>query len=321
MHDWLVIVNPNAGKRKGAKDWKKISSLMVKYNIPFKAVFTRHSNHAVKLSRIYIRKGFRRILVVGGDGTLNEVVNGIFLQKKFDTTDITMGLIPVGTGNDWARTYGIPRDYEEAVKVIARGKTFIQDTGRVEYIQDGKKRFRHFLNNAGMGFDALVVEKTNAVKSQGKGNSASYLTSLLSVMFHYKNLPATVYVDKEPMKMKIFSFSVGICPWSGNGMKQLPNALPGDGMFDVTLINQISKMKIVRNIKKLYDGSFIQLNEVKTLRTNKISLQAPKPIFLEVDGESLGHTPIRFEIVPQCLKVIYNSLTWENEAEKDSPSG
>jgi len=315
MQDWLVIVNPNAGKRKGEKDWKKISSLMVKYNIPFKAIFTRHPNHAVKMSRIYIRKGFKKVLVVGGDGTLNEVVNGILLQKKYDTTDITMGLIPVGTGNDWARTYGIPRDYEEAVKVIAEGKTFIQDTGKVEFIQDNKKMTRYFLNNAGMGFDAMVVEKTNEVKSQGKGNSASYLTSLLKVMFRYKNLSATAYIDKEKIDMKVFSFSVGICPWSGNGMKQFPEAIPGDGMFDITMISHITKLKIVRNIKKLYDGSFTSLPEVRTVRTTKLNLQAPKPIFLEVDGESLGHTPIRFDIVPKSLKVIYNELTWESEED------
>lgn len=315
MQDWLVIVNPNAGKRKGEKDWKKISSLMVKYNIPFKAIFTRHPNHAVKMSRIYIRKGFKKVLVVGGDGTLNEVVNGILSQKKYKTTDITMGLIPVGTGNDWARTYGIPRDYEEAVRVIAEGKTFIQDTGKVEFIQDNKKMIRFFLNNAGMGFDAMVVEKTNEVKSQGKGNSASYLTSLLKVMFKYKNLNATTYIDKEKIDMKVFSFSVGICPWSGNGMKQFPNAIPGDGMFDITMISHITKFKIVRNIKKLYDGTFIELPEVRTLRTTKLNLQAPKPIFLEVDGESLGHTPIRFEVVPQSLKVIYHELTWIAELD------
>lgn len=314
MQDWLVIVNPNSGKRKGAKDWKKVSSLMVKYNIPFKAVFTRHPNHALTLSRLYIIKGFKKILVVGGDGTLNEVVNGIHTQKKYEPGEITMGLIPVGTGNDWARTYDIPRDYEEAVKVIAEGKTFVQDTGKVEFMQDGKKKIRFFLNNAGMGFDAAVVEKTNSVKSQGKGNSATYLASLLKVMFKYKNIPATAYIDKKQIKMKIFSFSVGICPWSGNGMKQLPDALPGDGLFDITLINHISKMKIIMNIKKLYDGTIKSMPEVHSFRTSKLNITSQKLIFVETDGESLGHTPIRFEIVPKSLKIIYNKLTWLEES-------
>ncbi|PID92838.1 MAG: lipid kinase [Bacteroidetes bacterium] len=313
MQEWLVIVNPNAGKKKGEKDWKKISSLMVKYNIPFKAVFTQHLNHAVKLSRIYIRKGFKKVLIVGGDGTLNEVVNGIFLQKKFATTDITIGLIPVGTGNDWATTYGIPRDYEKAVKVIAEEKTYIQDTGKVEYMQEGKKRVRYFLNNAGVGFDAQVVEKTNAVKSQGKGNSASYFTSVLKVMFNYKSTNSTIYMDKEKMEEKIFSFSVGICPWSGNGMKQFPQALPGDGLFDITMITQVSKLKIIRKIKKLYDGSFVNLPEVKTARSAKINFLSPEPVFVEADGESLGHSPIRFDILPQSLKVVYHTLTWKEQ--------
>lgn len=311
MQDWLVIVNPNAGKKKGEKDWKKIAALLVKYNIPFKALFTRHPNHAVKLSRIYIRKGFKKVLVVGGDGTLNEVVNGIFLQKSFPTTDITLGLIPVGTGNDWARTYGIPRDYEEAIKVITENKTFIQDTGRVEYLLDDKKRSRYFLNNAGMGFDAMVVKKANVQKEEGKGNALTYLVNLLTTMFHYKTLPANVYLNDDNFKMKIFSFSVGICPWAGNGMKQLPAAIPDNGQFEITIISQVSKLKIIKNIKNLYDGTFIKLPEVNVYRSPKLNIQSPKSIFLEVDGESLGFTPIRFEIVPKSLKLVYKKLTWQ----------
>jgi len=231
----------------------------------------------------------------------------------FSSEILGIGLIPVGTGNDWARTYGIPRDYEQAVKVIAEEKFFIQDTGKVEYMHEGKKRFRYFLNNAGMGFDASVVEKANLQKEQGRGNSLTYLLNLLTTMYQYKTLPGTVYIGKEPMKLKIFSFCVGICPWAGNGMKQLPQAIPDDGKFDITLIRPISKMKIVRNIKKLYDGSFIKLPEVIMHRSDKLSIQSLKPIYLEVDGESLGHTPIRFEVIPASLKVIYNRLTWKED--------
>jgi len=113
----LVIVNPNAGKGKGKKDWEKISGLLKKEGFSFEPVFTKQRHHAIELSRENIEKGYRKIIVVGGDGTLNEVLNGIFQQDRFKTTDITMGVITVGLGNDWGRMYGMPSEYADQIKL------------------------------------------------------------------------------------------------------------------------------------------------------------------------------------------------------------
>jgi len=303
--EWFVIVNPNAGKRKGEKDWLEIAAQLTAANIRFVNVFTEHRGHAVVLSRKYIENGYRNIIVVGGDGTLNEVVNGIFTQAHVPTDKITLAMIPVGTGNDWCRMFNIPGDYKQAINLITKRKIFIQDTGTIKYIaSEDIEKTRYFINMAGMGFDALVAKKTNRQKDLGKSNPMSYVVNILSSLFLYTNTKVTILLDGEKIASDIFSMSVGICQYNGGGMKQAPGALPDDGLFDLTLIKPIGKFKIIRNIIKLFDGSFTNLPEVSTFRSSKIIIHSDPPMFMEADGESLGHTPFVFNILPQSLNVV-----------------
>ncbi len=303
--EWFVIVNPNAGKRKGEKDWLEIAAQLTASGIEFVNVFTEHRGHAVVLTRKYIENGYRNIIVVGGDGTLNEVVNGIFTQAHVPTDRIVLAMIPVGTGNDWCRMFNIPNDYKQAIKLIIKRKIFIQDTGTIKYISsEGSEKTRYFINMAGMGFDALVAKKTNKQKDLGKSNPMSYVVNILSSLFLYTSTKVTILLDDEKIASDIFSMSVGICQYNGGGMKQAPGALPDDGLFDMTLIKPIGKFKIIRNIIKLFDGSFTDLPEVSTFRSSKIIIHSEPPMFMEADGESLGQTPFVFNILPQSLYVV-----------------
>lgn len=303
--EWFVIVNPNAGKRKGEKDWLEIAAQLTAANIDFVNVFTEHRGHAVMLTRKYIENGHRNIIVVGGDGTLNEVVNGIFTQAQIPSNEITLAMIPVGTGNDWCRMYNIPGDYKQAIKLITKRKIFVQDTGTIKYISaESNEVTRYFINMAGMGFDALVAQKTNKQKDLGKGNPLSYVVNILSSLFDYKITKVTILLDEGKIVSDIFSMSVGICQYNGGGMKQAPKALADDGLFDMTLIKPIGKFKIMRNIIKLFDGSFTRLPEVSTFISSKIIVHSEPPMYLEADGESLGHTPFVFNIIPRSLNVV-----------------
>lgn len=308
MEDWLVIVNPNAGLRKAEKDWKQISSLLVKNEIPFKSVFTEHRDHAVRLSKKFIEAGFRKIIVVGGDGTFNETVNGIFNQQRLFPTEITLGMIPVGTGNDWARMFHIPVQCPGAIRVIKNGKTFIQDVGKVVYHDSGKQLQRYFVNMTGMGFDAMVAEKTNKQKEMGKGGPLSYFYNIFTSLFSFQNTQYEILVDDQKIRGQVFSLNVGICKYNGGGMMQLPFADPADGLMDVTVINKIGRLKVIRNVKKLYDGSFTELPQVKTYQGKKVSVASTRKLFLEADGESLGHSPFSFDILPKSLRVIVGGL-------------
>lgn len=303
--EWFVIVNPNAGKRKGQHDWLTIARLLGEAGIDFINIFTEHRDHAMLLARKYIEKGFRNIIVVGGDGTLNEVVNGIFTQKHVHPSEVTLAMIPVGTGNDWCRMFNIPNDYKESIELINSGPRFVQDIGMVKYYSSlGQEKTRYFLNMAGMGFDALVAKKTNSQKDRGKGGAFSYFINIFSSLFYHKSCKTTIELDTETLSQDVFSMTVGICQYNGGGMKQAPNAKPDDGLFDLTIIRPIGKFKIIRNVIKLFDGSFTRLPEVSTYTSARITIKSIIPIYIEVDGESLGHTPFEFNILPQSLKVV-----------------
>lgn len=302
--DWFVIVNPNAGRRKGEKDWLEIAALLNAEGIRFTNVFTEHPNHAVKLARKYVEAGFRKIIVVGGDGTLNEVVNGVFTQNKYPTKDIILAMIPVGTGNDWGRSFNIPSGYKEAIQLIGRMHTRIQDVGKVHYMNNELPKHRHFINMAGLGFDAMVAKRTNKVKQEGKSGPFSYLISLFTSLISYNDSKVNVTVDDEELNANVFTMSVAICKFNGGGMMQAPNAIPDDGLFDVTVITRVSRFLVIRSVKKLYDGSYLKMPQVKTFRGEKVQIESNPPMFLETDGESLGHTPMSFEVIPLSIQVV-----------------
>ncbi|HDR90414.1 MAG TPA: diacylglycerol kinase family lipid kinase [Bacteroidetes bacterium] len=305
---WLVIVNPNAGKRKGEKDWKKISRLLDRYGFSYQVEFTRTRHHAIEIAREHAENGTKRIIVVGGDGTMNEVINGIFTQSKVPTTDITLSMITVGTGNDWGRMFHIPRQYEKAIQVIRNGNTILQDAGVVHYRWNEDKGKRYFVNIAGIGFDAVVVSRANDLKDRGKSGKLLYLWNILSNLFRFHHSHTVLEVDGVKYSNNVFSISIGIGKYSGGGMMQTPGAIANDGLFDITVIKKIGKFDVIRNIGKLYNGKIIHHPKVLTLQGKSILIDANPLIHVETDGESLGHSPIRFDIIPSSVRVICGTM-------------
>ncbi len=305
---WYVIVNPHAGSKKTQADWPDIRKMLISEGLDIECVFTEHQHHATELAKKAVQDdGFKKIIVVGGDGTLNEILNGIFHQNRYKHTDIVIGVISVGTGNDWGRMYDMPQDYLEQIKIIKANKTYLQDVGKVSYFHHGKEETHYFMNIAGMGFDALVAKKTNIAKQKGAGGVLTYLLNLLAGLFQFSHNFVKIEKEGNPLfSGKVFSMSIGICSYNGGGMMQLPFAISNDGLFDVTLIKKTSRLKVVRNIKNLYDGSFVKMKEVETYTGKQFTITAvpQKSVFLETDGESLGHSPLNFSLIPLALKVI-----------------
>jgi YegS/Rv2252/BmrU family lipid kinase len=300
----LVIVNPNAGRRRGIKDWDRISGLLQREGIKFNAVFTGFPGHAIDLAASRIESGYRDLIVVGGDGTMNEVINGIFRQKRYPTSEVKVGMITVGTGNDWGRMFDIPLGYGDAIAVIKKNHSFVQDAGVVKYFHGETETDRYFVNIAGIGFDALVTSRSNKLKSEGKAGSFTYLKTLLTSLLKYRHTRTRIRIDDTVIKNEIFNISIGICKYNGGGMIQLPDAIPNDGLFDVTVINKIRKHDVILNIKRLYNGTIGSMPMVQTFRGKSISIESEPLIHLETDGESLGHSPFTFEIIPASIRVI-----------------
>jgi len=302
---WLIIVNPNAGARKGAKDWPEISQYLNEADLSHICVLTEHRDHANRITMESIEKGYRNIAVVGGDGTMNEVVNGIFSQQVVPSSDITLGMIPVGTGNDWSRMFGIPFDYRGAIEILKKSRTFLQDVGKIHYFKKEEPQVRYYMNIAGMGYDALVAKKANLQKEKGKGGPLTYFYFIFSGLFQYKFIDAVIEIDDQLVfKGEIFSMNVGICKYSGGGMMQVPFAIPDDGLLDVTLIKKAPKWMVIRYANKLYDGTLVDLDFVNTYKGKSVRIRATGKLYLEADGESLGNSPFVYEILPRSLKIV-----------------
>jgi len=306
MKEWFLIANPASGSFKCKKDWPKIAEILTKNGINYRKNFTKRRADAISMAKKAVNNGFRKFIAVGGDGTINEIVNGLFLQSKVKTTDIILGVIPVGTANDWGRTIGIPHGYESAVKALKKGKTFIQDTCKVTYAgNDGNRHERYLVNMAGMGFDAEVAEKTNRDKKNGKSGQMLYFYNIFTTLFSYKYTDVKIKVDdRELYSGTILSMNTGICQFNGGGMMQLPKAVPDDGLIDMTIIKKLGKLSLLLNVKNLYDGSFINHPKVETFQGKKIVVESDPPVKLEADGESLGGSPLTFEVCPKTIKVI-----------------
>ena len=304
-NEWCAIVNPNAGNGKGKKDWKRISDLLDKNGIPFNMRLTEKKGHAIEFTRDLIRSGYRKFISVGGDGTLNEIVNGIFTQDHCPTTDCIISKIPVGTGNDWGRMFGIPLVYEGAVNVIKEEKQMRHDVGFISYFDGDKPEKRFFINIGGLGFESVVVKKTNSQKEKGKSNKAIYFWSLITSLLSYRNIPVSITIDGKTMNTKIFSINVGNGRYCGGGMRQTPEAFPDDGLLDITVIREIGRIEIIRSLKLLYDGTLLSHPKIDGYRSISLKVESEVPVFLEADGESLGHTPAEFGIIPSALNIVY----------------
>ena len=303
---WFVILNPHAGSGRGKNDKPEILRQLNQSGFSYRVAVSEYHKHTVQLTTGAIEQGFRNLIVAGGDGTLNEVVNGIFSQTSCPPEEITVGMIPVGTGNDWIKTFGIPNTYQAAVKVLKHGRTMRQDIGRITFSENGTNRICYFANMAGFGFDAMVAKKTNLLKDKGRSGISLYLQALGSSFIKYQTCKTSVVIDEQEINDLIFSVSIGIGKYNGGGMMQAPGAIPDNGQFQVTIIRKIGLFGILRNLAGLYSGEFVKDPRVSTHIANRVIISAAHNIAGEADGEILGDNKFEIELLSQKLTVIYN---------------
>lgn len=314
---WLVLVNPKASIGKSGKDWPEIKQLMTDEGLEFDAILTEYQGHAIEIIRNNItEKGYTKIISVGGDGTNNEVINGIFTQQRFPSEIFTMGVIPVGTGNDWRRTFGLSTNYLDNIRVIKAGYTFKHDIGKVTYYNHGDPQIRYFLNAAGTGLDEVVCKATNEMKMKGKGGTARYMMNVAKCLFKYDCLHIQLTVDDQMVfDDEILSLSVGNGKYNGGGMMMMPEAVPDDGLFDITVIRKVSIPKFAANLSSIYDGSFAKkLKEVSTFRGKKIRIVSipAHSLMLETEGETLTNSPFDFEMINKGIQMVIKDNVYKN---------
>lgn len=302
---WFVIINPVAGKCKGLTDWPLISKLLRDNGIIYDAVFTEKKYHATELAVEAINKSYQKIIVVGGDGTLHEVVNGVFIQQRIPTTEITIAVVPVGTGNDWVRMYGIPHRYTDCVLAIVGGRSILQDIGHLSYYESKVNQRRYMANMAGIGLDARVNERYTRKKEKGiVTGRLTYIMTLIHSLITYRSIRMKIWVDGEKvLEGKVLTGAIAIGKYNGGGMLQAPKAVADDGLFDLTIIHNASSFTVLRYFRALFDGNIYNVPQAKFFRGRDIRIEAERGI-IEVDGEPLGISPFEFNGLTRMIRVI-----------------
>lgn len=300
-----MIVNPVAGNGRGLDHFPQVSRLLREAGIHAEPVFTEHKFHAVELAVTAVNEGYRHIIVVGGDGTLHEVVNGLFIQQVVRPDEVLLAVIPVGTGNDWARSFGTSIRYQDAVRNIVTGHAFLQDVGEVSYEESHFRQTRYVANVAGVGFDAHVIRQITRQEKRGFTRRWHYTINLLKSYFGYKSTGIKIWVDdRRVYNDLLFSIALGICKYNGGGIQQLPNAVADDGMWDVTLVKPLHFWHVLFRLKYLYNGGIYRIGHVLHERGSKIRIESSPEVSLEADGELLGETPLEFSILPRAIRVV-----------------
>ena len=296
-----IIVNPAAGAGKTAKKWPQIMTLLKSLGLDFEHDVTEAPGHAIELAKSAAKKGYEIVVSVGGDGTLHEIVNG--LHEAGATTDVAVGIVNTGTGADYIRTLGLPRRYKEACKCLLSPSRRTVDLGVVEYTKDGQRKKRLFVNFAGIGFDAEVVKATTE-KFKALGDMPSYLMGLFSTLMSYENRDVSITVDGEHGERRICTVLLNNGRYGGGGMMPAPNADPGDGFFDLVIIDDITKPDLIMSLPRIYRGTHLTHPKVTLMRAREVEITPTLTSAVQADGELLGEAPARFTVLPAALKII-----------------
>jgi len=297
-----LIVNPEAANGAVRKNWPRIRDFLQAEGARFDAVLTEQPGHATRLARQALDDGFRTIVAVGGDGTVNEVLNGLAEEGSVDP-EVVLGIIPWGTGADFARMLGIPRDYAEACRHLLRSEPRPVDLGRITCLREGREVERYFINAAGLGFDGEVAEIVNRFPKV-LGGTITYLTCLFIGLVTYRNKNIELSFDGQPVRGRVNSVVVCNGCYFGGGMFIAPGAALDDGLFNVVILGNLNKLEVVVNLPRIYKGTHLTHPKVSHFPAREVHVEAQERMFLQAEGELIGEAPATFRIIPRALKVL-----------------
>lgn len=298
---WFVIVNPTSGNGAAKKQWIPIYNELIKQQFDLDYSFTEHKKHTEALLKKALEQGITKFICVGGDGTLHTIVNGILDLNPPNISAIKLGIIPVGTANDWVKTYHISKEYKKAIQTIKEEFTLKQDIGKLLIYENNATVY--FNNLAGIGFDGYVVNKVHKYKYLG---FLAYLTGALLSIASYKKSNLEIIFDETKIKEKTLMLLIGICKYSGGGMQLTQNANATDGLFDISHVNKISLFTILANIDGLFNGKITNHKLVKNYKASKLKINVlnTQKAYIQADGELVGTGSFEAEILPEALHFI-----------------
>jgi diacylglycerol kinase (ATP) len=302
---WWIILNPKAGNGRAARQRKAIEQLLRTHGFSFHLVETQYVGHATPLVVEGIEAGYRHFMGVGGDGTNNELINGILQQQLIAPTDLYYTLLPLGTGNDWIKQHRIPGNWKKWIPQLAAAKVFLHDAGLLHFMQNGKPQQRYFVNVAGLAYDAFIAQK----KGEATPNflpTLYYLWQVVVCLFQYRLRKATIRFDNHTITDFFYTINIGICKYSGGGMQLVPHADPQSGKLALTVAGTVSKITLLLHVPHIYLGQLHRHPKVKIYTTKEIQITAAESAstWLEADGEFLGETPVNCTVLNGAFKVL-----------------
>ena len=298
---WGVIYNPKAGTRKVQKRWKEIKEYMDQKGVAYDYVQSEGFGSVERLAGILANNGYTTIVVVGGDGALNDAINGIMLSNAEHKEDIAIGIIPNGIGNDFARYWDIGMDYKQAVDWIIKNRHRKIDVGFCNFYDGEKHQRRYFLNAINIGFGARIVKVTDGTKRFWGVKFLSYLAAFFLLFFERNLYRMHLHINDEHIRGRIMTVCVG----SACGYGQTPSAVPYNGWLDVSVIYRPQLLQTMSGLWMLIQGRILNHKVVKSYRTKKVKVLRAKNAAVDLDGRILPkHFPLEIGILPEKITLI-----------------
>lgn len=302
-----VIVNPHSANRTTGKVWPALCRLLAEAGFDFRWDYTTGPLAAISMTRQALRAGYQTIVSVGGDGTLNEVVNGFFGENGSPINpDASLGVISRGTGCDFIRAAGIPKNELAAAARLFAVPARLVDVGRVRFRgHDGQENERFFLNIADVGLGGETVDRVNHT-TKAFGGFVSFLVGTVASLALYSNKDVEIAIDGgEPLRARVCIVAVANGRYFGGGMQIAPRAVLDSGHFDVVIVGDLGKLELLWNLPRVYKGAHLTHPKVTCLTGRHVIIRSREKVFLDTDGEHPGFLDAEFSILPRVLKLHF----------------
>lgn len=316
MEKWTVIANPKAGSKRFFSRRKTIEEYLAAAGIEAEIIVTEYAGHAKSLAADLLEnRGVRHLMVAGGDGTVSEVVDGIF-SSSVDPSEVTMALLPGGTGNDWARYWGIPKNMQRSISFVKDAQTQWVDVGRLSFQVGGCPKEKFFINSVGFGYDAQVVYYAEVLARFLPGRAWLYSLAVLMGALMHSSKPLRLEADDDvSIDDKIYTMSIANGPYTGGGIKQTPDAVPTDGLFDVFVVVHPSLFSLVKSLYRLFKKTMRGNSCLRFFKTKQLHIECGHRQKVEADGITIEPSDGAYdlEILPKALRMIVPRGEAKNE--------
>lgn len=302
----VSIVNPTSANGATGRNWTRIDQEIRRgLGTGYDVRFTERQGHASVLTSEAIKEGYELVVAVGGDGTINEVVNGFFEKEKPLNPNAALAMISIGASNDFVKTLEFPTTPFEAAKRISSGKVWTVDLGRCSFVGlNGEQRSRFFINIADFGSGGAVVDKVNRT-TKALGGQISFLWGILTTLPTYKNKLTKYRIEDNAEEEKVLNtFVVANGRYYGGGLKPAPNAQLDDGLFDIVSIGDVGFLEAISSLGKFRKGTHLEIPKVSFWRGKTVVASSEETQLVEMEGELVGRLPARFEVLPKAMNLI-----------------